>query len=972
MHDFYWPFPAIIGLVVLLTGMIVYAKDPPRRLNQAYLLETIVVFSWSVANAIVVLNWHIPHLQVLWDHLSYVIGFLIAPGFALLTYYLPKARPPEKWLVVSAIAASSLIIGIPLGTPLLEGHISDPYPANQVYLASYSVLFLAFVLRGMSNIRSRYRQTQNPLVKKQLKILRTGLNISFATGILTGIIVPMAAPDTWILNLLSVPSGLIFTLFIGYAVSRYGLMAPLPFAMDQIFQNFYVGIVVMDLDGTIVKSNPSVTEVLDLKGPVNGLDSKKFAETLAERIGNAEERELFRTWFSSESDGEQELLLGEKPQKVIIAMKSVVEGPHGFPLGKVYTFFDNTDQKKREIEWKQNSEFHKGLLANANDIIFICDKTGKIMSANKMAAQVSGLEAEEWQGKNVFDMVAPEHVERVRRWADECVLGNQNTPVLQLEFLTISGDKIPVEASLNVVESDGEVIGVQAIARDLRQRLEAEHQIRELQALNEHIIRNAPIGIATTDRNGVFTSVNPAFAEILGFASPDFLLGQNTLEYPAINKFNIREVIQRVLDGKAEEQIFSFRTILTEKDVNAKAFGVPMLNERDEVQGALFIMADLSREKELEKQLVQSEKLSSIGGLVSGVAHELNNPLTAIMGYSQLLSINADLSPKSLDMAHKIQRSAERCKKIVENLLSFARRKTPEKCIVDVNQLLDQTLDLRSYDFQVNNVEIKRSYDTKMRLTAGDPDQLQQVFLNLINNAFDAMYDAHARGTLEIRTYEASDNHINIEFIDNGPGVPDSIRHRIFDPFVTTKPVGKGTGLGLSLSYGIVQAHGGSIMLDNQYHAGAKFLVKLPIESIERLSVDAPPQPENAAGGDSRRILLVDDEEQILECTKLLLEKNHFRVTTACNGEEARRILDTRSFDVIVSDLRMPGSIDGRTLYDLLCKDKTEQASRMIFMTGDTLDSETARFLKRIPNKHVKKPFTGRELMDSINAVMSA
>ncbi len=972
MQDFYWPFPAIIGVVVLLTGVTVYAKDPGRRLNQIFLLEAVVVFSWAIANAFVILDWDIPHLQVLWDRLTYVIGFLIAPGFAFVTCYLPNPKHPGKFLVASAIVSISLVFAIPLCTELLQDHISDPYPANQIYMAAYSLLFLGFIIYGMRNVKQKYDATQNPVVKKQLKVLRTGLIASFTVGILPGIFVPMVTADTWILNIFTVFSALIFAIFMGHAISRYGLMAPLSFAMDQVFRDFYVGIVLADLDGVIVRSNPSLAEMLDLDGQLDGTPSEQFAEVLAGRIADAEERGFFNAWFLSMDDGEMELLLGDKPEKVIIATKSIVKGPHGLPLGRVYTFLDNTERKKKEIEWKQYSEFHEGLLNNANDIIITCDKTGKILSANKMTAQVSGLTTEEWQGRNIFDILAPEYVEMARKWAADCLLGKQGTPFLQMEFLSATGDRIPIEASLNVVESDGEVIGVQAIARDLRQRIEAEHQIRELQTLNEQIICNAPIGIATTSRDGIITSVNPAFGEILGFDSPDCLLGRNTLEFPATIKFNIKEEIQRVLGGEAVERTVEFRTILTAKDVNAKAFGVPLLNERNEVQGALFIMADLSREKELEKQLVQSEKLSSIGKLVSGVAHELNNPLTAIMGYSQLLSINADLSPKSLGMAQKIQTSAERCKKIVENLLSFARRRTPEKCAVDVNRLLDRTLDLRSYDLLVNNIEIKRNYDTKMRPTAGDPDQLQQVFLNLINNAFDAMYEANARGIVEVRTYESPDAFINIEFIDNGPGVPESLRSKIFDPFVTTKPVGKGTGLGLSLSYGILQAHGGSIRIDERYAGGARFILRIPMESIDQPNVAVPQQPQPASENGSKSVLLIDDEEQIIECTKLLLEKNRFRVTTATNGEEAKRILDKSCFDVIVSDLRMPGSIDGKALYDLLREQKSEQASRMIFITGDTLDMETEKFLRRVPNRHVKKPFTGQELIDSIKAASSA
>ncbi|UCD57088.1 MAG: PAS domain S-box protein [Candidatus Hydrogenedentota bacterium] len=632
---------------------------------------------------------------------------------------------------------------------------------------------------------------------------------------------------------------------------------------------------------------------------------------------------------------------------------------------------DITESKRLSHELQKSHGYLEGLLENANDIIIICDRTGKIISANKMAVQVSGFEADEWPGRNILDIIAPEFVEATRQWAYDWMRGNRAAPVLQLEFKTVSGERIPVEASLNIIESAGGVVGVQAIARDLRPRLEAEQQIRELQTLNEQIIRNAPIGIATFDNKGTFTSVNPAYARIMGRDSPRSLLGKNLRDFETAKKFHHDQDFDRVLKGETIEGVYEFRGVETGKEVCVGAFATPLLDENGDTQGVLLMVADLFQQKKLERQLVQSEKLSTIGTLVSGVAHELNNPLTAIMGYSQLLSINKDLSEGSLDMTQKIQASAERCKKIVENLLSFARRKPPQKSEVDINNLLDQTLELREYDLRVSNIRIKKSYHTKMRPTAGDPDQLQQVFLNLINNSFDAMHEANGQGVLEIRTYESSDNFINIEFIDNGPGIDESIREKIFDPFVTTKPPGKGTGLGLSLSYGIIQAHGGSIELDELYQRGTRFILRLPAASVEPEGAQIHSQPERMPAGEAKHILLVDDEEEILKCARMLLEKHLFQVTTALSGGEAKRILALKSFDAVVTDLRMPGTIDGRALYHHILKEKPDLAPKVIFITGDMLDIETENFLGKFPNRHVKKPFTSQELIDSITAVTS-
>lgn len=972
MLNLYWPLPMTIGLTIFLIGIAVCLQNTSRRANQTFLIVTTVSFLWAIANSMLILNWDIPGLQVFWDRSTYAIGFLIAPLFALFSCYLPKSKLPPRWLTISCLVISFGAIYIPFFPNALEGQISEPHTANRIYLTLYSLCFSGFVMYGMRNLYVKLKAARNPLDRKQLKILWGSLLVVFPMGIVSGILIPLITPESWMLNILSVSVIFVFSVSAGYSMVRYGFMAPLPFALGQIFENFYGGIVVTDYDGNIVKSNAALAEVLDLNRSIEGKGFEDLAETLGSHIEESADREAFRAWFAGEEEGEKELALDGESKRVILATKSMVKDARGISAGRIYTFLDATERKTLTRELQVSRDHLKALLENANDIIITCDITGKIVSANKMAVKVSGFKAGKWQGRNIYDIIAPEFVEKTRRLTEDYLLGKRKLSVFQLEFIDSNGGRIPVETSLNAVWSNGEVVGVQAIARDLRPRLEAEHRIRELQALNEQVIRNAPVGIATFDKNGLFTSVNPAYLHIMGFGSADEVLHQSFFDFLTVKKFGHDRDFRRVLRGETVEDTYEFRSVVSGKDVCVKAFGSPLLDEHGEIQGVLLILADFSRQKELEKQLIQSEKLSSIGQLVSGVAHELNNPLTAIMGYSQLLSISKDLSEKAVDMAQKVQVSAERCKKIVDNLLGFARRKPPEKSEVDINKLLDRTIELREYDLRVNNIEVKRKYQTNLHPTTGDPDQLQQVFLNLLNNAFDAMRKANGQGVLEVRTHESDDDFINIEFIDNGPGVEDSVRDKIFAPFFTTKPLGMGTGLGLSLSYGIMQAHGGSIGLDASYQEGAKFVVGIPVESVEPKSPSTFTPREETALDVSRRILLVDDEEQILECTRILLENQSFQVTTAENGEKARNMLDLGKFDVIITDLRMPGDIDGKALYHLILKEKPDLAPKMIFITGDTLDAETESFLEKIPNRCVKKPFTGEELLNSIAAVTNA
>ncbi|RME64499.1 MAG: histidine kinase, partial [Nitrospirae bacterium] len=253
----------------------------------------------------------------------------------------------------------------------------------------------------------------------------------------------------------------------------------------------------------------------------------------------------------------------------------------------------------------------------------------------------------------------------------------------------------------------------------------------------------------------------------------------------------------------------------------------------DERKATLFVMRDMTEMRQLQEQLYYSDKLASLGMLVSGVAHEINNPLTGVMGYTELLLTKTE-DGSLRETLQKIYHSAERCKKIVENLLAFARQRPPQKAPVLVNELIENTLELRAYWLRSNNIEIQKDFQSMPYIKA-DPQQLQQVFLNLIINAEDAiMASGKDEKLLKIRTsYDEPNQRIVVEFEDNGIGIPEDILQRIFDPFFTTKPVGKGTGLGLSISHGIITEHGGLISAKSTPGQGTVFRIELPVERQE-------------------------------------------------------------------------------------------------------------------------------------------
>ena len=306
-----------------------------------------------------------------------------------------------------------------------------------------------------------------------------------------------------------------------------------------------------------------------------------------------------------------------------------------------------------------------------------------------------------------------------------------------------------------------------------------------------------------------------------------------------------------------------------------------------------------------QEQLLQSEKMSAVGQLIAGVAHELNNPLTAVLGYSQLLE-NEEMSARARDFVEKIFRQAQRTHRVVQNLLSFARQRKPQKERVDLRRVLDDTLLLRDYDLRLNNIAIERTYEPQLAASVGDSHQLEQVFLNIINNAVDAILESGRGGLLQVRTFHEGSN-ICVEFHDSGPGLLDS-KH-IFDPFYTTKEVGKGTGLGLSICYGIVKEHGGDILAFNHPEdGGAVFQVRMPVaEAVAERPVaeDLPQaQPQVILKG---KVLLVDDEESVLGFESEVLAGSGAEVTAVSDVGTAIEALEHIAFDLVVMDCKMPG-----------------------------------------------------------------
>jgi signal transduction histidine kinase/CheY-like chemotaxis protein len=388
------------------------------------------------------------------------------------------------------------------------------------------------------------------------------------------------------------------------------------------------------------------------------------------------------------------------------------------------------------------------------------------------------------------------------------------------------------------------------------------------------------------------------------------------------------------------------------------------------------LIRDVSERKKLDDetrdlyhQLLQAEKMAALGQTISGVAHELNNPLATILNCAELLSSRKPLDEQVRRGLDTIRSESERAARIVRNLLTFARKRQTTRAMVDVNQVVRETLALRAYDQRVTNITVIDALAAGLPLVFADSYQVQQVLLNLVINAEQAMLASNGRGTLVLRTWHDNDRGLVVlEINDDGPGIADDVQPKIFDPFFTTKEVGKGTGLGLTVAYAIVQEHGGRIRLESRPPAGASFFVELPIGGAGAPATRAPgtqrPAPSTRTAP-SASILIVEDEAPLATAVVEALQDAGYAVEHAADGEEALARVQAHAYDLVVCDLKMP-RLDGKAFYRRLAAAAPKLRQRVIFVTGDVAGTDAEQFLQESGCRWLAKPFRLADLLKNV------
>lgn len=626
-----------------------------------------------------------------------------------------------------------------------------------------------------------------------------------------------------------------------------------------------------------------------------------------------------------------------------------------------------------------SEEKYRDLVENAPEIIFKLDSHGRFLHVNKMGLEMLGYSATEMTSMYLFDLVADDNGTIIKKQYDTSVNSRKDNNLV-MTLLTKGGKRLDAEIMCSIqYDTISNNYMVRAFVRDVTERRTLEKRIFEYQErlkgllkektlkLNETekemynqrkfldaLIQNTNVYVVTITSKGEIVFVNRAIEKRFGYTLSE-MLGKSVIDVfiPQDKVEELFDDIQMLLSGKKGEQI-----------------EIPFISRDHQVRDILWIITyfkdewnaisninlfgyDVTEQKILKEQLIQAEKMSSVGTMISGVAHELNNPLSIIMNFSELMLMGDNLSKSAANRLRHIIDASQRCTRIVENLLTFAtKRKTVRKGqYICINDVIKDALELKITDLRVNNIEVEQSLSQTMPKTMADRVQLMQVFINLINNAHDSMKVASCRGLLTLRTYQ-KDDKIVVEFEDNGPGIQE--QEKLFTPFYTTKEVGKGTGLGLAVSYGIIKEHGGMIVGKN-CQRGALFTVTLPIKAQAMKEIKYSVKREYDLKG--LRLLLVEDEVGIAESCNELLTAKGCRVTSVSSTRDAMQAVQTDQFDIVIMDLKMPGEITGIQFYEWMLSYMPVIKEKVILMTGDTLSPEYRTFIEKSKVPVITKPF---------------
>ena len=681
--------------------------------------------------------------------------------------------------------------------------------------------------------------------------------------------------------------------------------------------------------------------------------------------------------------------------------------------------------RRREEESRRTSA-EQLLLDRVSDPLFLLDHSGRITATSRGARELlrrAGQAAVLPSGQ-VSDLFSSHDRERVGKWFQQALDPSAVQPVKKEmpEAELQNGVKVRLQLAPRLPGQPSAVLLEPQETFELQPN--AEHAEAELR----NVIEWVEEGVVLFDAHENVRAVNTRFEQMAGLAPEESgklktleewiaRLAEQAVE-PAQFAVRWRE-LARNIQGGVREPLQMARPVPRVLERAAR----PVLDSIGRQVGRVEIYRDLTAQRVFQSKLLQTEKLAALGQMVSGIAHELSSPLTSILGYAQRLLVAQTGSGQDAleraEEARQIYQEAERATNILRQLLSNAREAIPERRLISLNQIVMRATELQRFSLAADKIRVEIDLDPTLPFIHGDAGQLQQVLINLLTNARHAVEEQGHGGVICLRTRRSSGRRVLLEVEDNGPGIPQVIQARIYDPFFTTKPAGVGTGLGLSIVLSVVREHGGSVRLQSPPNGGALFQIEIPAASerqqeeglsrvaqvpedrklqrkasvvdelqlegqgnpqggrlaresnlpAEQLAAPAHALAEPAGPGKSVRVLVVEDEPTVAHLIADVLEDEDMRVDVVLDGREALERAARESYDLVICDMKMPG-LDGQYFYRSLARNGNSLRERFLFVTGDVMAAHTREFLKRNKLPHVAKPFRVEELTEKVHAVL--
>jgi len=631
---------------------------------------------------------------------------------------------------------------------------------------------------------------------------------------------------------------------------------------------------------------------------------------------------------------------------------------------------------------RKNETRFTELFESLQEGIYITTPDGTIVDVNPALVRMLGYDSKE----EVLKRRVPEiFVDREERKLVKEEVERQ--PMIQGKEITLirrDGTSIVcLNTAAAVRDNSGRVLRYQGALMDITERREMERRLHQQQEFARRLVDSFPDLILVLDANAHYTFVSPRCKDVLGYdieEAQNMAFGGRTHpeDLPAANS-----LYQDIIAGRQSFASLEIRVRHKLGEWRRIRFNFsPLADEKGNIEGVVLSGRDVTDLKRLEEQLIQAEKLAAMGQMLAGVAHELNNPLTAILGVTELLRERQgedDSTKRQLELTH---RQARRAARIVQNLLEFSRPASPQKKPLDLSNLLDRTLQLHEHSLRRNNVEVDFRLQPDLPGVIGDANQLIQVFLNLITNAEQAIREVRDTGRIQIRAGR-NGNQLAITVQDDGVGIRPESLPRIFDPFYTTKRPGGGTGLGLSICMSIIREHGGNIEAETLPAGGSAFTIYLPIAPVESPGTpSAPREPASAPSGEVRQaadlltgraVLVLDDEESLRMLLQEGLSAHGLRVGCAATTEEALALLERSSYDAFLCDLHLSSGgffVNGRESAARILEAAGAQKPALIYMTGDLVEGSQEAEGQSEP-VCLQKPFRVSDVLSLLREVLA-